>query len=92
MDNTTAYLKKELRVNEGKIDEANMIMEENLGISLEEVALTERMLQSREDDETVRQLVEREILEETDEDDHDEEEDSEEEEELERENQLPVPS
>ena len=44
MDNTTAYLNKELRVNEGKIDEAKMIMEESLGISLEDVALTERML------------------------------------------------
>lgn len=68
MENTSAYLKKEVKAVEIKIDEAKAIMLKNVGVNIDE---DETLV----DMEQVKHLADREIREDEDEEEDDEEDD-----------------
>lgn len=68
MENTSAYLKKEVKAVEVKIDEAKAIMLKNVGVNIDEEETLVEM-------EEAKHIADREIREDEAEEDEDEEDD-----------------
>ena len=64
IDNTGSYLRKEVRVVEGKIAESKGLMEKSVGISIEDADAVDEYLEEKEREQRVKAMVRQEIEEE----------------------------